>query len=1118
MEKGYFGDETSGRDIVAWCSPRTFHIVDPVVEPKAWKLNQLPFFPALEDLQPSSPEAQASLSILVELVRNSDRIICATEATAEGQLLFNDLITYARQRLSTPIPDAKLYRIWPNVKTRESVRSALKNPFPNDEFKHLLKSAQLRRWIDWSAQYNYSKLYTLLYSRHSAQIFQLDRVQLLLLKQVTERYLERREFKPKPFYEVNLECLVQGIGVVFKWTKSTSNLTPYDPRTDGDDDADSNMLGSSSNAHSNHTINSAREEATTISETKPRNFLKRGSRHQATDSKEEAYNIANSIEPASIIVASRTETLRQPPPLLYNLTSLQREAYERYSIPPSATHLALIALYEKYGLITNPNTASHQVPISKISEVESLHTHFASLKKYSSLVKPFMTRERFESRDMRVFEVDIKDSETHAILPLIPPSSSSNSKTRREGITPIMTILFDMIIRRFLASFLPDMTHTVITVTLENADKYYFEAKAAIVKSEGWKSVGSVPKAKAPFNPGPANFPTGYIPSSVTEEDESAQEEMAEHKQLFRILSSLRLGEEVKGIIPAEVVTKEPSPPPLYTQSSILALMEDKVTIVNNSNASALQSSQNALSNDDSNRRGINTSHDNSSKGEEDDDSEDKNGDFSNFGKNVSPSGVRLKFDAGLGTPEQRADYLTKLMSSKWFRRRQDRYIEPTRKGILLVKLIQEDAIVEASHSHSWDNSLALIAKGRGSRGSALIKRFRSILEPDISKHVNSPDWASQDMLPPEVAYDIVYYHTHTSHVKALNENPSLSSTKCPKCGHRGYMKQGPSAYFCSYPTCNFSLAQVIAKRLLTIEEAKLLFSKKMTDRVSGLTDNAGNTFEANLVLHLPTYQLKFVDKVITKAAEPKQHWKSSREAVELARRRNSDEALGSSRIVSVLSGPGRPTRGTAVVKVEKPKLRRGRPPLPEEVVAQRMRERVDRMITRNIARQQREEELREKRENPVVAPEVRVTPSGEIVPRVGRPRLGEYVPPKIKKNIGRPRLTEEELAKRMALKKPRGRPTKASLGLQKYRTRRKAVPKKKIILSLEPYVKPRKTKDEKKNQTNSKASSSSSENQKTSKTSESGKKKALKSEKSGKDSKTEKMSKKMMKKESESL
>jgi DNA topoisomerase IA len=1020
LEQGYFGEVDSQRDVVAWCYGNAFSIVDPVIEPKQWRLSQLPFFPALDDVPPSGPSASEHLQVLAELMASAEMVICAMEPTSSGQLLFQDILNHVRSKLNVNLPESKLFRIWLHDRSRDAVRLALKEPYSNDLFKNFAKSAHLRRFVDWSTQYNYSKLYTLLYSRHSSQVFQLGRVQLLLLRKVTERYLERREFQPKPFYEIHLDCLVQGNGVVFKWTKDTSNLVPYDSVSESDD------------------LAAAPEtEATTIE--KPRQIFRKSSRYHSIDSKEEAHQIAHSLEPTSIIVGHKMENVHQPPPLLYNLTSLQREAYERYSIPASATHVALQALYEKYCLISNPSTASHQLPLHKMEEIEETLNFFGSMRKYSaaaSMVSKDKGWQRLTSHDPRVFDSLLAPHDSHAIIPAI--SNFSKAKKREAGMTSTMTILYDMVIRRFLAAMMPDMVHSMVTVTLENADKYYFEARAAILKSEGWKLIGALPKAKAPFNPGPSNFPTGYIASSVGEDEEETQEELVEQKQLFKAFSALRLGDELKGFVPAAVITKETSPPPLYTQSKVLSIMEEKSTLISDldhSSPSALSSSSESLKQPTIISNSRLESH--------------------------RRKGKTLKQENGLARPEERADLLTKLISAKWLRTRQDRYLEPTRKGILLTKLIQDDAISNIVHSQSWDNTLALIAKGKGSSSSAFIQRFKSVIQPDVSKYISgSPSHTIQsDTNYPnsgesqvssiseehrkmdsdssasltalssnstgsiELAYDLIYYHTNTAAVKALNQAPALATTRCPKCHSKGHLKQGPTAYFCAAPKCNFTMPQVLAGKLLTNEEAKTLIQGKQPSRFTDLVDPAGNTFEATVVLQPPYFRPFFTEAVITKAAEPKT---VSSGSGSLPIRRSRDDMLGSTRIVSGLSGPGRPTRGTSLKKMEKPKGQRGRPALPEEALAERIRQKVDRELTRAMAKQAKEEKLRQKRENPVVAPSVRVDAHGNVKPRGrGRPRVGEFIPKKPKRpSVGRPKLTEEELQRRAALKRPRGRPS----------------------------------------------------------------------------------------------
>jgi DNA topoisomerase-3 len=955
VQKGYFGDENTGRDIVAWCFSNSFQIVDPVPNPREWRYDQLPLFPALDEVSPSSPEAKESIVRIVEMMRAADSVICAMEPTTDGQLLFQDLLTHARDKMGVNIPDSKCFRIWPHVKKPEAIRSALKQPLPNELFKHVAKSAHLRRYIDWSSQYNYSKLYTLLHSRHGEQIFQLNRIQLAVMKAVTERYLERREFKPKPFYEVHLECLVQGHGLTFRWTKDTSNLVPYDTPSENQDP---NAI--------------AESESTTIE--KPKYLLKKPTRHFATESKDEATRVANAVESTSTIVAARVENVNQPPPLLYNLTSLQREAYERYSIPAHATHTALLALYEKLHLITNPNTSSHQLPTSKAGELKEVVHYFATTKKYAPLTRDLVSMSKIDEQDGRVFDLSMGVMENHAIVPTATSISwwqSASSKKASDPMTETMTILYDMIVRRLLSAMMPDVVHSVITVTLENADQFYFEARAAILKSEGWRMVGSLPRAKAPFKPGPANWPSGYIPAKMGDDESARESVLTEQKMLYKMLSALRPGDEIRGVIPATAVPKDRSPPPLFTQSRALALMEDTCTFAND----------------------------------------------------------RLQYSYGLGTPQERADVLTKLLAHNWLRSRQDRYLEPSRKAIILTKLIQDDSIADISNSHSWDNSLNLIMRGRGS-GSQLIKRFKALLEPELQKHV--ADAQSPETSPLPVSYDLIYYHTNDKARDINTAPPSLSQLRCPKCHTKGMLKQGPTSFFCAAPKCNWSMPQSFAEHQLTTEEVKTLLQKKENLDLTGLVDKFGNTFKATLVLQPPHYHMFFRDREITQRAEKPQGAQTTEKLQSNLISGNLDLDV---ELLPVVPRPGLSKgrrRGVADDKVKKPKMARepkDRKPS-VSVTEARLQESIARKIQRTIAKEAKLHHIQHLRANPVAAPFVGVDRIGRLVHRPGRPKIGEYNVPKQLFLRGRKRYTKEQQQERLRLKGPRhtpGRPTRAA-------------------------------------------------------------------------------------------
>lgn len=977
LELGFIGDISSGRDVVVWLSSDTFQYMDPVPHLKALKLEQLPIIPEVDDVLPTSLKGQEDLLKITELMRNSESIICATESTLEGQLLFHDLLNFARKRNALNIPDSQIFRLWMHSKIREHLRLALKDPYPYEKFNNLAKSASLRRFFDWTTQLNYSKLYTLLYSRHSGQVFQLGRVPLHLINMIATRYLERSEHRPKAYHELHLNCLVQGSVVVFKWTKESANLTPHE------------ITESEAQTPTN--------EATTIE--KSYQFLKKNSRHNAIESKTEAESIANSVEPSSLVVAKRVEVARQPPPLLYNLTSLQREAYERYSIPAHQCLSLVEALYEQHHLISNPITTSHQIPLNKLEEVRSIYNTFASSRKYSALIKGQAPDERFDNHDLRIFSEVLTDLESHAIIPFPRVSAA----TRGTKLSPVMEIIYDMIVRRFLATFMPDMTHSVITVTLENADNHYFETKAAVLRSEGWKSVGTLPKHKAPFRPGPANYPTGHITNNLRNEEETEQEELSEQKHLYRLLSSISLADEIRGVIPADVITKETSPPPLYNRSRFLALMEEKVSVTEVPPVAA--SSDSSEASQSTNAEGMSEEMLQLRENEEDNATRilSTNGGFE--------SRFRLEWQSGLATPVQRSEMLGDLIIAKWLESRHDRYLEPTRKSILLAKAMQDDIVAHRSFSQNLENALSRISTGKGRPGS-LLKRFRTLIETNFVKYLDRRP--TPDFIPFEIAYDMIYYHIHNSKTKSLNDAPKLHSTKCPKCGTKGYLKQGPSAFFCAYPTCNFSMPQDIFNHPLTIDEAKTILKQKEPLRLSSLIDNNGNVCDGTIKIHPTNFGIMIEDKVITVEAS----------MAKILTPRAPTPSMRAPKPRRVKFGPKArsiPKRRT-LTDEEREALR-----LRQEARAEHLKSQVDRLVIRNLRRQEKITKLMTIIEEVKIAPETRVTQDGKIIKRLGRPRKGEIVMKKQRKSgRGRPALPPEEKERRARLKLKHGRPSKA--------------------------------------------------------------------------------------------
>ena len=142
----------------------------------------------------------------------------------------------------------------------------------------------------------------------------------------------------------------------------------------------------------------------------------------------------------------RQKRVREPPPLLFDLTSLQRTANRRYGLSATATLAAAQALYERYKILTYPRTDSRHLTSDMGKELPKLFGALAALPDYAPFAAPLL--ETPPARSRRVFD-DGKVSDHHAIVPTGKPVHLDELPRDERRI-------FDLVARRFLGAFHPD--------------------------------------------------------------------------------------------------------------------------------------------------------------------------------------------------------------------------------------------------------------------------------------------------------------------------------------------------------------------------------------------------------------------------------------------------------------------------------------------------------------------------------------------------------------------------------------------------------------------------------------------------------------------------------------
>ena len=264
-----------------------------------------------------------------------------------------------------------------------------------------------------------------------------------------------------------------------------------------------------------------------------------------------------------VVERLRQKRVREPPPLLFDLTSLQRTANRRYGLSATATLAAAQALYERHKILTYPRTDSRHLTSDMGKELPKLFGALAALPEYAPFAAPLL--ETPPARSRRVFD-DGKVNDHHAIVPTGKPVNLDELPRDERRI-------FDLVARRFLGAFHPDaefaLTDVVIRVGPPEA-----AARAAAeprgrrrgrtagrrgVRDDAAAAARSLPRARS----GAAR--RGLAGGRPVRRDPRTATGGA-------TLPPLAEGQRLDGKL--EVMTKQTRPPPRHTEATLLGAME----------------------------------------------------------------------------------------------------------------------------------------------------------------------------------------------------------------------------------------------------------------------------------------------------------------------------------------------------------------------------------------------------------------------------------------------------------------------------------------------------------------------------------------------------------------
>jgi len=445
---------------------------------KRWQFDTLPILP--EDI-PLKVIRQSSdqFKVVRDLINaaDTDRVVCATDAGREGELIFRYI--YSKAQCRKPFD-----RLWISSMTDEAISEGFRTIQPGAKYDGLYRSAQCRSQADWLVGMNASRAFTLRYDT----LLSVGRVQTPTLALLVKRRKEIEEFKPEEYATITADFGdYKGV-----W---------FDPKLDPD---------------------------THIP--------------KISDSK----TIAAGLKGRTGTVKS-AETVRKkdPPPQLYDLTSLQRDANRLLGFTADKTLKTAQSLYETRKAITYPRTDSRYLPPDMVPRV--VQTMKLLPDSYQRLVPPALPDGKLPVSKRTVDASKVTDH--HAIIPTaqrVNPSSFSQDEKQ----------LYDMIARRMLAAFYPwceyDATK-VITEVPGNARMHLFRTNGRVVLVNGWRDIeplGDPPKPKS---------------AKGTKKKAAEEEEVA--------LPPLAPG-DTHIVQKAEVKEDKTKPPAQHNDASLLAAME----------------------------------------------------------------------------------------------------------------------------------------------------------------------------------------------------------------------------------------------------------------------------------------------------------------------------------------------------------------------------------------------------------------------------------------------------------------------------------------------------------------------------------------------------------------
>jgi DNA topoisomerase-3 len=669
--------EGGGR-VITWCIGHLVELEEPAAYDqrwKSWRMDTLPMVPEVFKLRPVRGTRE-QLRAVTDLLRDArfKEVVNGCDAGREGELIFRYVYQLAGSRLP-------VRRLWVSSLTDDAIKQGFSSLRPGRDYDGLADAARCRSEADWLVGMNATRAVTLAFrasspaaaarpapprpargrGRRAAMppIYSIGRVQTPTLAIVVRRDQAIRAFVPRDYWEVRgtfaaSDAAARGAGDGAEEFTALWTLRPEAGDGSGKDGGAAAV-----------TRFGARDAAAAVV----------------------ARSAVTAAEPApgGAVVESLVEKRsREPPPQLFDLTSLQRTANRRHGFSATRTLEAAQALYERHKLITYPRTDSRHLPRDQVGELPKLFRGMAQIPEYAPFAQPLLAQTPAAALASRRIFDDAKVHDHHAIIP-------TGKVVAAGALAPDEAKIFDLVARRFLGAFHPDaefaLTRAVVRVGPPaaggpakaraqreageaGADAMLaepppppdrFVARGRVRLSAGWQAVAGIDERRG-----------GAKDRGKRRGDGNGDRADGERDEGDATLPPLAEGQRLDGRF--EAVARQTRPPPHHTEATLLGAMESA-------------------------------------------------------GREVEDEALRAAMkDTGLGTPATRAATIETLVE-RGFIAREAKQVVATPTGIALIEQLPVPNLASPELTGAWEARLVRISRGQEARSAFMTDIVRYVEE-----------------------------------------------------------------------------------------------------------------------------------------------------------------------------------------------------------------------------------------------------------------------------------------------------------------------------------------------------------------------------------------------------